>query len=298
MNWDDLRYVLALAEAGSLARAARELKVDHTTVGRRIETLEEELGVKLFTRSAAGYKLMSEAKDLLADIKQVEASVLAIERAAQGRDQALRGIVRVTASEAFGSRYIAPRLAAFTRLHSELSIDFKTAAHALDLARREADVAIRLFRSRHAYLVVKRVAEFGYALYASNEYLSDRSVPSTVEDLRKHDFIAFDLPFTEPHEGTWLDEMCRGARIAITTNSTAAALGAAIGGAGIALLPKFVGNFEPALCRIPMPDEPLLPVWLTIHKDLQQSAPVRSVLDFLTETFRTDADFLRNGTKR
>jgi DNA-binding transcriptional LysR family regulator len=295
MNWDDLRYVLALAEAGSLARAAKELKVDHTTVGRRIETLEAELGVKLFTRSASGYRLMNEAKDLLGDIKQVEASVLAVERAARGRDQVLRGTVRVTASEAFGSRYIAPRLAGFTRRHPELSIDFKTAAEALDLARREADVAVRLFRSRHAYLVVKRVAEFGYALYASKEYLGRRAVPSAIEDLKKHDFIVFDLPFTEPHEGTWLDEHCRGARIAMSTNSTAAALGAAIGGAGIALLPKFVGDFEPNLRKIPMPNEPRLPVWLTIHKDLQQSAPVRAVLDFLTETFRADADYLRHG---
>jgi DNA-binding transcriptional LysR family regulator len=295
MNWDDLRYVLALAEAGSLARAARELKVDHTTVGRRIEAIEAELGLKLFTRAASGYTLMTEAQDLLSEIRQVEVSVLAVERAAQGRDRALRGKVRVTASEAFGSRYVAPRLAAFTRKHPEISIDFKSAAHALDLSRREADIAIRFFRSRHAYLVVKRVAEFGYALYASDEYLGRRGMPRKTEELRKHDFILFDLPYPEPHEGTWLDDQAKGARVAMTTNSTAVALGAVTGGAGIALLPRFIGDWEPILRRIPMPNEPTLAVWLTIHKDLQHAAPVRSVLDFLSETFRADAHYLRYG---
>jgi DNA-binding transcriptional LysR family regulator len=295
MNWDDLRYVLALAQAGSLARAARQLRVDNTTVGRRIEALEEELGLKLFTRTAAGYTLMSEAAGLVSEIRQVEASVLAIERAAQARDVSARSTVRVTAGEVFGSRYVAPRLSGFTRRHPHISVDFKTAAHALDLARREADVAIRFFRSRHAYLVVKRVGDLGYALYASKEYLGRRPLPSTVEELMRHEFITFDLPFTEPHEGTWLDQIARGGRIAVTTNSTATALGAAVGGVGIALLPRFLGDDEPALRRIPMPDEPALPIWLTVHKDLQHAPAVRSVLDFLSELFRSDADYLRRG---
>jgi DNA-binding transcriptional LysR family regulator len=295
MNWDDLRYVLALAEAGSLARAARELKVDHTTVGRRIETIESELGLKLFTRAAKGYTLMTEAADLLSEIRRVEASVLAVERAAQGRDRALRGTVRVTVSDALGSRYVAPRLSAFTRRHPELSINLKSANQAVDLARREADVAIRLFRSRHSYLVVKRVADLGYALYASQEYLGRRTVPTRVEDFKQHEFIVFDLPFPDPHQATWVDALSRGGRVAVSTNSTAAALGAALGGAGIALLPRFLGDWEPTLRRIAMTKEPALPIWLTIHKDLQHSAPVRSALDFLTETFHADADYLRYG---
>src|SRR5439155_18473899 len=120
--------------------------------GRRIEALETELGVKLFTRNASGYALMSEAEDLISGIRQVEATVHAVERAAQGHG-ALRGTVRITASEAFGSRYVALHLPAFTRRHPDISLVFNTAAHALDLARREADIAIRLFRSRHEYLV-------------------------------------------------------------------------------------------------------------------------------------------------
>jgi DNA-binding transcriptional LysR family regulator len=298
MNWDDLRYVLALAEAGSLAQAARDLKVDHTTVGRRIETVEAELGMKLFTRAASGYTLMSEASDVLSEIRRVESRVLAVERAAQGRGHALRGTVRVTVSEALGSRYVAPRLAPFTQRHPAISVNLKSSAHALDLARREADVAIRLFRSRHQYLVMKRVADLGYALYASHDYLDRRGLPSRAEDFKQHEFVVYDLPFPDPHEGTWLEMLARGGRVALSTNSTAASLGAAIGGSGIALLPRFLADPEPNLRRIVMPNEPTLPIWLTIHRDLQHSAPVRSVLDFLTEAFRADAAYLRYGSEK
>jgi DNA-binding transcriptional LysR family regulator len=298
VNWDDLRYVLALAEAGSLARAARKLKVDHTTVGRRIEALEADVGVRLFTRTTNGYVLTREAEEFLPDIRQIEASVLALERSAVARHGAIKGKIRVTASEALGSRYVAPRLSAFTRRHPDICVEFVTAVHALDLARREADVAIRLFRSSHDYLVVKRAAEFGYALYASEEYLARRPAPKGPGDLSKHDLVNLDLPGDVPNEATWLEELGQNARIALVTNSTAVALGAALGSGGIALLPCFLGDEEPSLRRVPMPNEPSRAVWLTVHKDLRRQPVIRAMLDFLTAMFDADADFLRYGSRR
>src|SRR5262249_51206890 len=120
-------------------------------------------------------------------------------------------------------------------------------------------------------------------------------MPRKTEDLKKHDFIGLDIPYPEPHEGTWLAELSRGARVSMSTNSTAVALGAANGGAGITLLPRFIGDWAPNLRRIAIPTEPTPAVWLTVHKDLQHAAPVRSVLDFLGETFRADRDYLRYG---
>ncbi len=111
MNWDDLRFVLALSKAGSLARAAKELKVDHTTVGRRIEAVEADLGVRLFTRTTTGYVLTADAERLLPDIEQVEAAVLTLERGARAQDDSLEGSVRITSGETFGSCYLAPRRA-------------------------------------------------------------------------------------------------------------------------------------------------------------------------------------------
>ncbi len=285
MNWDDLRYVLALAEAGSLARAARKLKVDHTTVGRRIEALEVDVGVRLFTRTTNGYTLTREAEEFLPDIRQIEANVLALERSAVARQNSIKGKLRVTASEALCSRYVAPRVSTFTRRHPDICVEFVTAVHALDLARREADIAIRLFRSSHDYLVVKRVAEFGYALYASEEYLARRPAPKGPDDLAKHDIVNLDLPTTEPDEATWFDELGsakarRGVDRRVRRRSA------------------LDGDLEPTLRRLPMPKEPTRAVWLTVHKDLRRSPVIRAMLDFLTAMFTADADFLRYGSRR
>src|ERR1700712_2257712 len=117
MNWDDLRYVLALCKAGSLSRAAVELKVDHTTVGRRIEAVEADLGVRLFTRTTTGYVPTAEAEGLLPAIRRVEEAVLTLERGAHAQQDSLEGTVRITSAETFGACYLAPRLATFGREH-------------------------------------------------------------------------------------------------------------------------------------------------------------------------------------
>ncbi len=295
MNWDDLRYVLALAEGGSLARAARKLKVDHTTVGRRIEALEADLDIRLFARTTSGYVLTRDAEELLPDIRRIESNVLAFERSCQAGDRRLRGTIRVTGSEALGSRYVAPRLVRFTRQHPDISLEFITGIRAFDLARREADVAIRLFRSEDEYLIVKRAADLGFSLYASEEYLHRRPVPQKGAELSDHDLINLQVPGPSPNEGTWLEELGHSARIALTTNSTSVALNAAVGGVGIALLPRIFADAEPTLRRIPMPNEPTRPVWLTVHKDLRRAPRIRALLDFLTEMFRVDAALLRDG---
>src|SRR5689334_4799791 len=152
MNWDDLRFVLALSRAGSLARAAKELRVDHTTVGRRIEAVEADLGVRLFTRTTTGYVLTAEASALLPEIQRVEEAVLALERGAHAQHDSLEGSVRITSGETFGACYLAPRLVSFGRRHPGLTIELVTGGVVLDLARREADIAVRLFRSSHENL--------------------------------------------------------------------------------------------------------------------------------------------------
>src|SRR5690348_9298876 len=139
MNWDDLRFVLALSKAGSLARAAKELRVDHTTVGRRIEAVEADLGLRLFTRTTTGYVLTAEAERLLPDIEQVEEAVLTLERGAHAQHDSIAGSVRITSEETFGACYLAPRLASFGREHPALTIELVTGGAVLDLARREAD---------------------------------------------------------------------------------------------------------------------------------------------------------------
>jgi DNA-binding transcriptional LysR family regulator len=297
MNWDDLRFVLALAKAGSLAGAARELKVDHTTVGRRVEALEGDLGVRLFTRTPSGYVLTAEADSLLPHVQKVEAAVLAVDRSAKARDECLSGAIRLTAAETFGSRYLAARLAPFTRRHPELSVELITGFALMDLGRREADVAVRLFRSKQDHLVVQRAADVGFGLYASGDYLARHPSPKSPEDLGSHAIVTLDLRVAWDSESSWFEGLAAGASIAFRSNNTGAVLEATKSGMGIGVLPHYLGGTEPDLTYLPMPGEPVSGVYLTVHRDMQNNRKVRAMLDYLKEVLRADADLLRGKTR-
>jgi DNA-binding transcriptional LysR family regulator len=293
LGWDDLRYALALSKAGSLARAAKLLGVDHTTVGRRVEAAEAALGLRLFARTAAGYALSPEGERLLGSLRAVEEAVLRVERAASTTAAALTGPVRVTAPETFGVSYLAPRLARFGLSHPGLTVELTASGEVLDLGRREADVAVRLFRSRPQSLVVKRVADVGYGLYASPEYLAAHPVQGP-SDLRHHRLLT---PPTDERstEGQWVRELTGGASPCFVCGLTLGLLGAALAHAGVAVLPRYLGDAEAGLQRIPMPQEPSDGVWLTVHADVKEAPRVRVLLDFLTAQLRADRPLLHGA---
>lgn len=287
MNWDDLRFVAALSRAGSLARTATALGVDHTTVGRRIEAAERSLGLRLFTRTAAGYVLTREGEQLLAPLRQVEDAVLALERGVQAQRGALEGVVRVTSPETFGIAYLASRLASFGRQHPALCVELLPAGAVLDLSRSEAELAVRFFRTRHESLVVRRIGEVGHGLYASAAYLARRSIKGP-GDLRAHPLL---LP-SSGVELAWARQLAPGHEPAFVSDVSLALAAAAAAGAGVAALPRFLGDTTPGLTRIPMPREPTEPLWLTVHRDLRQTPRVRVLLDFLVGAVRADRALL------
>jgi DNA-binding transcriptional LysR family regulator len=287
MNWDDLRYVLALADAGSLAKAARALKVDHTTVGRRVEALEADLGLRLFTRTTSGYVLTQEAERILPELREVEAAVLQLERCAASGKTSLEGSVRITSAETFGSTYLAPRLARFGRANPALTIELMIGSAIFDLARREADVAVRFFRSEHEHLAVSKAGEVAYALYATEEYLAPRGAPRGPHDLANHEVLC--APNTPTSDDVdWVRGLCPDVRFTFVSNLTLAILHATLAGAGLGLLPRYLGDVDPRLRRVPMPDEPRQTIWLTVHKDLRHTRRVRQVLDFLRAEIEKD----------
>ena len=290
MNWDDLHVVLSLARTGALARAAKELDVDHTTVGRRVAAIEASLGVRLFVRSPRGYLLTAEAERLLPGIEQVEQAVHGVERSAQGNQSELSGVVRITSGESFGVGYLAPRLADFGQLHPGLTLELVTGGTVLDLARREADIAVRLFRSTHEHLAVRKVGELGHALYASTAYLARKPLRRASE-LKNHRLLV-PTPGPKVVESEWVKKLSHGATPAFVSTMTLALVAAAKQGAGIAVLPRYLGDPEPSLTRIPMPDEPQEPVWVTVHRDLRRAPRVRVMLDFLIASFARDAALL------
>ncbi len=290
MNWDDLRYVAALARGGSLQKTAALLGVDHTTVGRRVAAAERALKLRLFVRTPAGYVLTREGEQLVAPLRQVEDAVLSLERGVHAQRGALEGTLRVTSPETFGVAYLAARLARFGRQYPALSIDLQPSGEVRDLGRQEAEVAVRFFRSRHDRLVVRRVGEVAHGLYASVAYLGRRPVRNAAE-LDGHALL---LPTSGP-ELTWLRQLVPGARAAFQSDVSLTLAEAARADAGVALLPRYLGDVTPGLQHLSMPKEPSEPVFLTVHKDLRHTPRVRVVLEFLVETLRADRALLGGG---
>jgi DNA-binding transcriptional LysR family regulator len=289
MNWDDVRFALAVVRAGSLLRAARSMQVEHTTVGRRIEALEHALGLKLFTRSRLGYELTREGEQLLPSLLDVERSAFAVARNALAEDQSLHGTVRITSPETFGACYVAPTLSALSPEHPHLTLELVTGGDVLDLARREADLALRFFRSKHADLVVRKLGILRHGLYASQSYL--RARPFRNRDFRKHTLLA---SRREPGaiEAEWLHDVTQGQSPALITNMTVALLEASRMGAGIAVLPRYLGDRDPQLVHLPMPNEPEETLWLTVHRDVKSNRRVRTVIEFLAQRIASDAKLL------
>ena len=289
MNWDDLRYVVAVARHGSLLQAAKALGVEHTTVGRRIDAAEKALGAKLFARSTSGLHLTPEGEQLLEPLQQVEDAVSALERRASAEGSELIGTVKVTGPESFGIAWLAPRLATFARQHPGLHIDLDPSGTVLDLARRQAEIAVRFFKSKDNSLVVRRAGEVGHGLYAAKSYLARYPVRNAA-DLKGRPLLtgpAADV------EAKWFARLAKDTPPTFTSVLAVALAEAARTGSGIAVLPRFLGDTIPELEYLPMPDEPHETLWLTVHRDLRSTPRVRAVLDFLVAEFKRESVALR-----
>lgn len=297
MNWDDLRFVLTLAQTGSLARAARALGVDHTTVGRRVAAAEAALGVRLFTRTTTGVVPTADAEPLLASMRHVEGAVLALERTARSQDDRLEGTIRVTSPETFGVSWLAARLAAFGHEHPGLTVELVPAGQVFDLGRGEAEIAVRMFRSKQDDLVVRHAGTMSYGLYAAESYLERRPWQSGG---RLADHAVLGCPGENDPETAWLRRLEPACRPRFVSTFSLALLAAARAGAGLAVLPRYLGDAEPALRLLPMPDPPADPIWLTVHQDLKDTPRVRRLLDFLVQALKQDEATLapRSGVLR
>ncbi len=284
IDWDDLRYFLAIHRAGTLARAASELAINATTVGRRLTNLEEKVEARLFDRTPEGYVLTLTGRDLLPRAERMGAEALGVAREVIGRDQQISGNVRLSATEMLGTRFITPHLPAFRAQYPELTLELECTNRSLSLSRRETDVALRLSRPREDDVVTKRLSSVPLALYASPRYLEERGVPSDPEhSLSGHVAILFAASRLFTVENDWFQKRLGGAHVALRADSVSSIYAAAIAGLGIALLPRSVADRDGRLTRIDTESAPEPRViYQAVHKDLVRAARVRAVLEFLS----------------
>lgn len=276
MNWDDLRYLLAVARSGSMSGAARALDVNHATVIRRIRSLEEQLGSKLFERTGHSYAITPAGQVAFDAAERMEAQSVGVERQVVGQATALSGTIRVTAPEPMGRTFLLPAIREFTSLYPDILIDLSLSSRSYDLGLREADVAIRVTEQPPQDLVGNRLAimEMGvYTLAGASLY------PEDVEQI-------VSLSHLKEGGSTWEESYFPHARVSLVTDSPAVASDAIKEGFGVAMLPLAMGELDPELERMTsIPTEKGSEVWLLTHVDVRTNARMRVFRDFMQEFF-------------
>ncbi|WP_395851636.1 LysR family transcriptional regulator [Cystobacter fuscus] len=286
LQWDDLRYFLAVHRHGTHAAAGRSLRVASTTIGRRLAALEEALGVKLFQRTPTGLVLGESGQVLRAHAERVEAEVLASERSLTGADKRVSGPVRLTAGDGMATHVLAPRLAELQLEYPELRVELRADNLAVDLSRREADVALRLFRPREQSLIARRLVPFPFGAYGGEPYFARRGRPSGMKDAARHDWLGPESAQDGTPPGQWLRRHIPNARVVLRSSASTVLMSACAAGQGLAVFPELIAARDPRLVRVlPRAELPTRELWAITHQDLRHSARVSAVMDWLVRLF-------------
>jgi DNA-binding transcriptional LysR family regulator len=285
IDWDDVRVFLALARGGSLTAAARSLRVEHTTVARRIGQLEQALGLHLFDRLPRGWILTSEGEQLAGRAAQMEEQAHEFMREAADGVQ-LSGTVRLSASPSVGQEFLLPRLCAIHQRWSSVTLELVVETRVAVLSRREADLALRIGRPQDPGLAARLLGAMAYGLYGRAGYTEGRAEA----DWR---FIAYDDSLAHTPEHQWLDSL-RGSRsYALRANTLALQRDAVRMGLGLAVLPHFMAAGDALLERLPIQGgPPPREIWLVVHPDVRRSPRVRLIADLVAEVVTSGADVL------
>lgn len=293
LDWNDVSIFLALVRHRNLSETARFLGVNHTTVGRRIRALEDQLNQRLFERTRLGYLLTDAGNHLLRHAEGMEEHAHSIALEFTDTNAAPGGIVRLATMEALGSLYLAPRMAKLYQEQPSVRIELVTASHWINLSKREADILISFPKPQGRRIDVTKIGEFALHLYATPQYLRAHGVPKTIDDLKQHRLIDYIDELVQISAVRWMSDMIQEPTAEFRSTSLVAQYHAAAGGLGIAMLPTFVAGGDPSLVRV-LGDRVVVKrdFWLTVHQDLLHLVRVRQVLAYLTKLIEADRNFL------
>ena len=282
VNWDDLKVFHTLAAGKSVRSAASLLGIHHSTVARRLEQLEERLGVLLFTRTPRGLKLTREGEAIVISAERVEQEVEEIQRRVAGSDKALAGPVRITLPDAMAGSFLMQEFARFSQSYPDIELEFLPSYALLDIGQREADIAIRATSKPPEHLIGRRLGSFSVTVYASREYMREHDPQGAPESCNWIAWSHVDDRFREfkAHEFPQIP-------VKTLCNNASLRLAAVEAGMGLAVLPCAMGDSHKDLVRVSR-REPVLgqEIWLLTHPDLRNTARVRVLSAFIVEAFR------------
>jgi DNA-binding transcriptional LysR family regulator len=282
-EWDDLRYVLAVANAGSLASAARALGVNHTTVLRRVSAFEQRLGLRLFERLPTGYVLTAGGEELIAAARHIDDTVTTLERKLAGQDLRLSGTIRITTTDTLMGSVLPEILAEFRTAHPGIQIEVAVSNLMFNLSKRDADVAIRPAKDPPDTLVGRRVAKIAFAIYGSREYVAKRR---RIDDLAAERWVAPDDSLAGTAVANWMRAQLPTSDITLRADSLVALRQAAQAGLGLAALPCYLGDTSPDLVCVHPPIAAMeTALWILTHEDLRHTARIRAFTEAAAAAF-------------
>ena len=286
LEWSDFKILLALARAGSLAGAARDLHVDGSTVSRRLAALEEAVGAQLLIRSGRDFVWTAPGRAMLDAAEATEVATLAALRTVHAAQVEVEGRVRVSAAPAFAPLLMREVVPALRRTHPGLSVEVNGSYLRADLAKGDADIALRMMRPEEPDLVARRAFECAWCVYASASYLLLRGQPATADELAHHDLLLYAEVLHSAPPTRWLESYKDSAPMASRFDSLETVREAAQAGAGIAVLPAFTADPAPDLRRVFPGSVAANTGWVVYHESVRNVSRVRVVADALVEFFR------------
>ncbi|MDI7861282.1 LysR family transcriptional regulator [Rhizobiaceae bacterium n13] len=279
MDWNDLKFFLAVANARSLSAASARLGVSASTVSRRIEALEAALQVKLFRPHRDGYDLTPAGKELLSPAERAEAQMRVFERTAREKDSDLAGPVRIDAPELLGQEVLLPGLADFLIGHPDIRIEMHSTVRPVRLAGEEADIVLRLVRPERGSYRQRKLGHVDFGLYAAPDYIARNGAPASPAELHRHRVIGWTEDLRYLTMAAWLEALCPGLTPALRLSSLGAQVAAVRKGLGIAVLPSFAGGVSGLVEVLPETPRLMPDLWMLLHEQSTDLPRVRLASD-------------------
>ncbi|AOO84967.1 LysR family transcriptional regulator [Bosea vaviloviae] len=287
LDWDDLRVFLDVARTGSLAQSAKRLRIDHSTVSRRIAHLESSLGLSVFERTRTGFRLTDSGERVLRHAETIESAVIGIR--ADVAPEVASGVVRLATMEGIASLYLAPRLLALDAEARDLRLELVTSPQVIHVNRREADLFLSFFKPPGQGLVSEKLGSFAIHAYGSDVYFERFGRPQAECDLANHKFVGYIDDLIVVDAVRWHRDLIGLSNYSFSSNSMIAQMHAASAGLGLVVLPRFAALTSPNLR--PLFQESLRAereIWLNVHQDLQYSGRIKTVVRFLKRQISLD----------
>ena len=274
MNWDDLKIFLAVSRCGTMSGAAQQLKVQHSTVSRRVKALEKQLGTNLVRRNKGVYELTKAGNKIKDAALRVESEIISVDGTLFRKDDPLFGPLRVTTINSMASTILMPMFSAFSKAHPQVHLHIMVSNSTTSLTNREADIAIRLSNEPPETVIGKRVITVSSTVYGSSDYLKKHRE-------NKDDLKWLGVTCCGFHK-TWTKESCDVENHQFNCDDALLTLAALREGLGVSYLPCFIGDIEPTLRRFCEPDRKFdLGLWVLMHPESKSNVRVLAFRDYM-----------------